>query len=195
MPTVYYISHPEVIIDPTIPVPQWDLSELGQQRLEKLLEQPWLVEIQAVYCSQEQKALTTARRIAEFLRIETIAYAELGEIDRSATGYLPRAELEPVVAALFSRPTESICGWERAWDAQQRTITIIEEILTHLAPAHVDVIIVGHGGVGTLYLNHIEGDEINRQESAPGQGYYYAFDRQTRKLLHSWQPIDLIIEH
>ncbi len=48
---VYYISHPDVVKDPTIPVPRWPLSERGRARMTALLARPWVAEISAVYCS------------------------------------------------------------------------------------------------------------------------------------------------
>jgi broad specificity phosphatase PhoE len=191
MTTVYYISHPDVVIDPAVPIPDWDLSELGRQRLEILLSQPWITSIQAVYCSDEQKAKTTARRIASHLGLQAHILVELGEIDRSATGYLPREELEPVVAALYAHPEQSIRGWERASDAQRRIVDAIERILSRV-PEKATIAIVGHGGVGTLLLNHIKGKGISRADAPSGQGYYYAFVWEPRRLIHAWKPIDVV---
>lgn len=191
MTVVYYISHPEVVMDPSIPIPQWDLSELGRQRLEAMLKQPWLKAVQAIYCSNEQKAKSAARRIAEHLGLEAQIVETLGEIDRSSTGYLPRPELEPVVEALYSHPYEHIRGWERAVDAQQRNIGTLGQIISRLS-GDITIAIVGHGGVGTLLLNFIKGSQITRADAPPGQGYYYAFIWETRRLLHAWKPIDQI---
>jgi broad specificity phosphatase PhoE len=191
MTLIYYISHPEVDIDLSIPIPQWDLSELGRQRLEAMLRQPWLKSIEAIYCSNEQKAKSAARRIAAHLGLQEQVVEALGEIDRSSTGYLPRHELEPVVATLYAQPEQSVRGWERAVDAQQRTIRALEQIIAEL-PENTIITVVGHGGVGTLLLNFIKGTPITRTDAPPGQGYYYAFAWETRQLLHGWRPIDQI---
>ena len=52
-----------------------------------------------------------------------------------------------------------------------------------------DVAIVSHGGVGTLLLCHLKGTAIHRAEDQPGQGHWYAFDRDTRAVLHGWRPL------
>ena len=189
MTTVYYISHPDVIIDPHISIPQWDLSPLGRQKLEKLLTQPWLETIRSIYCSDEHKARSAAGRIAQQLGLGTQIVPELGEIDRSATGYLERAELEPVVEAFYAHPAQSIRGWERAIDAQQRTILAVSRIVSQTLPES-PIAIVGHGGVGTLLLNYLKNVAISRADAPPGQGYYYAFIWETRLLLHPWKAID-----
>jgi hypothetical protein len=87
---VYFITHPDVVIDPEVPVPQWHLSQRGRERMKKLLAQPWVEGIGAVYCSTEQKAIDGAEILAAHLSIGYEMVEELGEIDRSATGYLPR---------------------------------------------------------------------------------------------------------
>jgi hypothetical protein len=38
----YYLTHPQVEIDPDRPVPLWRLSALGRERLRAILGRPWL---------------------------------------------------------------------------------------------------------------------------------------------------------
>ena len=58
---VYFITHPEVVIDPAVPVPQWPLSARGRERMEQLLARDWARRIAAtIYCSTEQKAIDGA---------------------------------------------------------------------------------------------------------------------------------------
>ena len=37
MATVYFVTHPEVVVDPQIPVPDWGLSPVGWKRIEACL--------------------------------------------------------------------------------------------------------------------------------------------------------------
>ncbi len=189
MATIYFISHPEVHIDRKIPVPQWDLSAEGYRRLELLLRQPWIGGLGAVFSSNERKAQTAARRLAEHSGLEVRYLEELGEMDRSATGMLEPPEFNQVVEAFFARPHESVRGWERAVDAQGRIVAAVERVIEQ-SPPERDVAIVSHGGVGTLLLTRLKGAAINRAEDQPGQGHYFAFDRDSRELLHGWKPID-----
>ena len=46
----------------------------------------------------------------------------LGENDRSATSYLPKAEFDVVANPVLSTTEESIPSWERAIDAQRRIV-------------------------------------------------------------------------
>ncbi len=189
MENVYFISHPEVIIDKLTPIPEWDLSPVGLERLERLLEKPWILEIGAIYASNERKAVTTAKRIAERLQLPITYMEELGETDRSSTGFLePMTEFEQAVEAFFAHPEQNVHGWENAVSAQKRIVAIVEEVLQQ-ARAGANIAIVSHGGVGALLISYLKGTPINRVEDQPGQGHYFVFERDTKKLLHTWQSI------
>src|SRR5277367_4169023 len=119
MSIVHFITHPEVVIDRAIPVPDWPLSPMGRERMRRAtLEQPWFRDIRTLFSSAERKARDAAAIIAEYLSLQPAVIDDLGENDRSATGYLPRQEFEAVADEFFARPQQSVRGWERAADAQ-----------------------------------------------------------------------------
>ncbi len=120
MTTVYIITHPDVSIDPDVPVPRWPLSERGVERMRALLNQPWISDITAIYCSTEQKAIDGAAVLAKHLALPVRQVAELGENDRSATGFLPPDEFQATADQFFAHPHTSIRGWETAAAAQRR---------------------------------------------------------------------------
>src|SRR5918996_613042 len=142
---LYFITHPNVVISRDVPVPRWPLSELGLARMRKGLQQPWVKDITAVYCSTEQKAIDGARILADHLSIPFRQVEDLGENDRSSTGFLPPDEFERVADQFFANPEVSIRGWERAADAQARVVRAVEG----LAPTNGAIAIVSHGAVGT----------------------------------------------
>ncbi len=189
MTHVYFISHPEVIIDRQIPVPQWDLSARGRERLDVLIRQPWVPSIRALFSSTEQKAKTTAAGIAAAHGLTVQYDHDLGEMDRSSTGMLEPDQFDRVVADFFADPHTSVLGWERAIDAEQRIVSTVDRLLHHTAPDD-PVAIVSHGGVGTLLLSHLKGTPITRADDQPGQGHYFVFTKDTRTLIHAWHPID-----
>ena len=90
MGLVYVTTHPDVTIDSAVPVPRWPLSARGRVRMKRLVAQPWIEGISAICCSTEQKAVDGAEILARYLGIGYEMVEELGEIDRSATGYLPQ---------------------------------------------------------------------------------------------------------
>jgi broad specificity phosphatase PhoE len=118
--------------------------------------------------------------------------AELGENDRSATGYLPRSEFEIVANLFFAHPERSARGWERAIDAQRRIVSAVNRVLVASTKCAGNIAIVSHGGVGALLLCHLRGEAISREHDQPlnNGGNYYAFDAETRDLIHGWLRID-----
>jgi broad specificity phosphatase PhoE len=159
--------------------------------MNKLLAQPWMDSISSVYCSMEQKAIDGAEVLARHLTIGYEMIEELGEIDRSATGYLPKEEHATTAEAFFAHPEMSIRGWEKAVDAQRRIVRTVERVIGG-DKGEGNIAIVSHGGVGTLYLCHLKGRPISWGERQPGGsgGNYYCFEAQSKALRHGWKPID-----
>lgn len=190
-PSFYFITHPNVVVGKDVPVPRWPLSELGQARMRNGLQQPWVKELAAIYCSTEQKAIDGARILADHLNLAFAEIPELGENDRSATGYLPPAEFESMADAFFASPSVSVRGWERALDAQRRIVQAVNEIARAGSAAH-SVAIVSHGAVGTLLYCHLAGLAIDRRwDQAPnGGGNYFRFTLEPRKVFSGWRAID-----
>jgi broad specificity phosphatase PhoE len=188
---IYFITHPDVVIDPVIPVPQWPLSERGRNRMQCLLSRTWIAHVEALYCSTEQKALDGAALLSEALGIPFHQVAALGENDRAATGYLPKTEFEATVDAFFARPYESIRGWERAIDAQGRIVGAVAQ-LASTAPGADSIAVVSHGGVGALLLCYLTGVPISRMAEQPGVsgGNYFLFHMPKGILVHGWTPIE-----
>lgn len=120
---------------------------------------------------------------------------DLGENDRSATGYLPRAAFEAMADAFFAEPEVSVRGWERAADAQARIVAAVRAVIATTFPPG-DIAIVSHGAVGALLLGHLSGRSIDRSLDQPAGngGNFFAFDRETRRLRHGWMPIDSDID-
>jgi broad specificity phosphatase PhoE len=112
---------------------------------------------------------------------------DLGENDRSATGYLPPDEFERTADAFFARPEESCRGWERAIDAQRQIREAVERIL--LRHGNGDAAIVAHGAVGTLLLCSCLGMRIDRAADQPFQGHYWAAGLPELRVRHGWRPI------
>jgi broad specificity phosphatase PhoE len=190
---VFFITHPDVAIDPTVPVPDWPLNGRGQARMRAMTDHAWTKAVRHIFASSEQKARDAAQLLAEVLGLDGYTVIDgLGENDRSATGYLGKEEFEATADAFFARPQESVRGWERAADAQVRIIRAVEQALLQ-APVHETIAIVGHGGTGTLLYCHLAGLPIDRRcdQPATNGGNWFAFDRSTRKLLHpGWRLID-----
>ena len=151
---------------------------------------PWLAGVRSLFTSRERKATDAAGLRAERLGVGPVAIEGLGENDRSATGYLPKAEFEAVADEFFARPEQSVRGWERAADAQRRIVGAVERAMVLAAGG--DIAIVSHGGVGALLLCHLNGVPISRDADQPGGGggHVFSFDRASRRVLTGWRRIE-----
>jgi broad specificity phosphatase PhoE len=185
MPIGFFITHPDVTVDPAVPVPAWRLSARGIARMRAFSGDAALAGLSAVWSSAEAKAIEAAGLMAAGFGLGIRVDPRLGENDRSATGFLPPPEFERTADAFFARPDESIRGWERAVDAQARVIGALDAIIaTH---REGDLAIVAHGGVGTLLLCHLLGEPISRRRDQPFQGHFFALDLASREILHGWR--------
>ncbi|GGF76843.1 phosphoglycerate mutase [Azorhizobium oxalatiphilum] len=183
-----YVSHPQVQVDPAVPVPDWGLSPLGRARAGALAGEPWLMVYGRVISSTEEKAKETAGILATALGLPVEVRDDLHENDRSATGYLPEAEFQQVADAFFANPHTSVRGWERAQDAQDR---IVAGVMLALAEApRTPTLFVGHGGVGTLLLCHLAGYAISRVHDQPPVGGGCWFRQTATETPDRWRPLE-----
>jgi len=189
--TLYFITHPNVVISRDVPVPRWPLSELGKKRMRAGLAQPWIREVTAIYCSTEQKAIDGAEILAQHLGLGFAETPELGENDRSATGFLPPDEFERVADEFFGSPDKSVRGWERAVVAQSRIVGAVNTLAAKDQTSGA-IAIVSHGAVGTLLYCHLAGEPIDRRRDQPpnGGGNYYGFTLSPRAVHSWWRAID-----
>jgi broad specificity phosphatase PhoE len=189
--SVYFVTHPNVVISRDVPVPQWPLSELGRARMTRGLAQPWLRGVTSIYSSTERKAIDGAQIMADHLRLCFTPILELGENDRSSTGFLPPDEFEAVADEFFAKPTISVRGWERAVDAQSRVVSVIARLIAAEETAG-SIAIVAHGAVGALLFCQLSGHAIDRRYDQPanGGGNYFHFSLEPCVVHSGWLPFD-----
>lgn len=187
MASLFFITHPEVVIDPLTPVERWRLSDAGVARMRAFLASPMLDEVTAVWASTEAKAIEAAGLLAARFGIGVAVDRDLGENDRSATGFLPPKEFEAVADAFFADPARNVRGWESAADAQIRVRRAAERILARRGGG--DIAIVSHGAVGTLLLCSYLGLPISRAFDQPFQGHFWTATLPDLTIQHRWRPI------
>lgn len=186
---VRYLTHPEVRIDPAVPVPSWGLNDVGRARVFALIEAGWLSGTTEIVSSGERKAVETAQPIADALGVTLDVREGMHENDRSSTGFLEASDFERVADEFFAHPTASVRGWEQAVDAQGRIVREVETILAR--PSDGDVLLVGHGAVGTLLFCHYSDLSISRvHDQQEGGGCYFSFSKEGRRVLHPWRRME-----
>lgn len=190
MNAIIFITHPEVVIDPAVPVPRWPLSKVGRSRMEAFAAALAGRPVAAVWSSDEQKALDGAEILAQRLSAPHHVDPGLGENDRSATGYIAPPEFWEVVEEFFANPDVSVRGWETARHAQDRIVAALHRVDAASPPGLV--LVVAHGGVGALLTAHLQNVTIG-QEDRPGHsggGCYLVLDRDPVRLRETWRAVE-----
>lgn len=189
MRRVFYLTHPQVRIDPAVPVPAWSLSETGRARAARAGQAAWARGVRTIVSSGETKAIETASIIGAALGVAPRVRADMHENDRSSTGYLEAAAFEAMADAFFANPDARVEGWESARAAQARIAAAAEEEIARDEPG--DLMFVGHGAVGTLWYCRLAGAAISRAHDQPaGGGHVYCLDAATRRALHGWLALE-----
>ena len=86
-----YVTHPEVVQDPAVPVPQWSLSPLGRSRADRFAKHPLALGLRRIVSSPETKA----RELADLTRAANRANATVYTID--PRGLVGGAEMDDEV--------------------------------------------------------------------------------------------------
>lgn len=189
-----YVTHPQVVIDPAVPVPQWHLSSLGRDRARRFARHPVALAARHIVSSTETKAEELARLLAAFSGASVEFGDSFGENDRSSTGFVPAERFEELADAFFANPDHSVEGWETAAAAQRRIVAAVNEVLER-HDASQPLLFAGHGAVGTLLKCHLDNRAIDRREDqANGGGNLFAFRLSDRKLLLDWLPMERLPE-
>ncbi len=159
--------------------------------MREFLRLPWVAEIGAVFSSTERKATDSARHLANHLSLPINEMPELGENDRSSTGYLPVHEFEQAADAFFAEPHRSVRGWERAADAQARVVAAANKV-SAATRGLTAVAIFSHGAVGTLLYCHLARQPISRRFDQPpnGGGNYFTYSSSPAVPPSRWRAID-----
>ena len=158
-----YVTHPQVVMDPSVPVPLWGLSPEGEERARAFARHPLVKGVRNIVSSTERKAIELAQAMAVGARAPFTSEHEFGENDRSSTGYVSAERFEQLADAFFARPDDSVEGWEPAREAQARIAGAFEAAIG-LHDITRPIAFAGHGAVGTLLKCFLDGREIARSE-------------------------------
>ncbi len=176
MKTIYFITHPDVTVEPKVHPKEWHISPQGKNRVDSLTQEHFWRYVQYIFTSSECRALETGEIIHEKHNIAIQQFEELQEQRRSTTNYfLSLAELASTMRMFFSRPKESIRGWESASEAQRRIVSAIDS-LVELYPGYETVAIVSHGIVGSLLRSYLMKHPIEESLCQDKIGSYIQID-------------------
>ena len=148
---MYFITHPEIIPDPSLPLSLWDYSDSGAERWEKILKKLWIKNIEKIYSSPQQRARKAAQQMADELHYELHVRDDLDAVGGSNPEKLSPEARAAGMQLFYKFPQQNMNGWEKATDAQKRIIHAIEEILKE-SPGLEHVAVVCHEDLGNLLI-------------------------------------------
>lgn len=159
--------------------------------MNRMLAHRWVEELSSVYCSDEQKAIDGAEILGRHTGIDIRQVKDLGENDRSSTGFLEPAIFESTADQFFASPEQSVQGWETAIDAQSRIVEAVRKIERE-DTATGSIAIISHGAVGTLLYCFLADKAIDRRWDQPGSGggNYLKLQFEPTMKCDWWQPVD-----
>lgn len=189
MTRILYLSHPEVKIDPQAPVSEWELSCLGRRRLRAAIARGWPGRGWRLIVSPEVKAQQTAEMLSNAFALPLHTHPDMGEVDRSATGYVDPVQHKALAKALFAQPQTSVEGWESADTAQTRITKAFHEVLAEVSD---NMIFVGHGAVGSFLWCALTKTPITPAMDQPRGGSFWAGSMSLAGFapLHPWRALE-----
>ncbi|MEM7599722.1 MAG: histidine phosphatase family protein, partial [Pseudomonadota bacterium] len=106
----------------------------------------------------------------------------------------PGPAFEALANAFFADPETSTQGWERAVDAQARITAAIDRLNAAAPPG--DILVVGHGAVGTLLYCARAGLPISRthDQGPGGGGNVITYDRVSGAPFSRWKAMESLSE-
>jgi broad specificity phosphatase PhoE len=145
------VRHSRPRIDENTPPPDWELSEEGRALATRLADALVALRPDAIFTSDEPKALQTAEALASRLGLRLTTMRELREHDRTGEPFLPSdQEFQRELQKLFNRPAERVYGRESAQEALRRFEAAVQRITDQ--PSIERPIIVTHATVLSLYV-------------------------------------------
>jgi broad specificity phosphatase PhoE len=185
MTKLIFITHPDVIIDKDIPIDKWKLSPDGLETVERLSSESFWSEVEIIYSSSEPKAST----VAEIIALKSHVPLAKEYKKECLCEVLHRTFIEPDLYAVavekwYLDPTGHPQGWESVNEAQKRIVACVSEIM--LQNRDKTVVIVGHGGTGTLLKCFIKGVSPSYQEDPQQTGKYLICNWGEKEVITEW---------
>ena len=122
------------------------LTALGREQAHAVVDALAGVDIDAVYASDLDRAVETARPLADARRLEVLCDSDLREIDQGEWTGLPVSEIKALWPERWgpARHYTRRPGGEAPWEVRARAL----EALARVAKEHPDstVVVVSHGG-------------------------------------------------
>jgi broad specificity phosphatase PhoE len=145
------VKHAMPVVTPGAAPSTWPLSPEGWSAAAALGRRLAAYDPVALIASGEEKARDTARSMGEVLGLAAGQDAGLAEHLNETGDFLPRAEIEARIEALFARPEELVHGEETGDQARERFAAAIAR--QRMVYPTGTLVLVAHGRVIALWAS------------------------------------------
>ncbi len=149
--TLVLVKHSEPVLEPGVAPNRWRLSGRGRRGSVLLGEYLARYRPGVVVCSEEPKAVETARLAAVRLGVDHLTFHGLHEHDRTGAPFLGDEGFERAARTFFERPNELLWGNETAEQALGRFDGAVRVVLDSREEEEA-VAVVTHGTVISLFV-------------------------------------------
>ena len=149
------VRHSLPAISSRTPASQWQLSEEGRRRCERLADLLAPHRPGAIFTSTEPKAIETGQIVGRLLGIPVEAAPDLHEHVRPGTDLDTVEQFQTKVAQLLQHPSESAFGAETGAEARERFSAALHDVMRQRPNGNLSI--VSHGTVMTLFVARAAG--------------------------------------
>lgn len=176
------VKHSLPKIVETVPAREWNLSNEGRLRAQRLAERLSQHQPELIISSIEPKAKETAEIIAKKHKFEFQIVNGLHEHDRSNTPYLSQNVFKSAIREFFENPDDLVFGSETANECHTRFDQAVRYILKHYRDKRITI--VAHGTVISLFVSRITGISDLSLWKELGLPSIIVLDMQSNSLVH-----------
>ncbi|MGD8903036.1 MAG: histidine phosphatase family protein [Anaerolineae bacterium] len=151
------VRHSLPVISSKQPASQWQLSDEGRRRCERLAELLAPHRPGAIVTSTEPKAIETGQIVGKQLGIPVEAAPDLHEHERPGTDLDTVEQFQAKVGRLLQHPDEQVFGVETGDEARERFNAAVCEVMRQHPGGNLAI--VSHGTVITLFVARAAGIE------------------------------------
>jgi len=183
MKPLIFVKHslPEIVED--VPAREWNLSDVGRLRAQRLADELIRYHPDVIFSSPEPKAIQTAEIVAETFSLSFQQIEGLHEHDRSNAPFCTPEEFQKLVREFFVQPDTLVFGAETAVQALSRFRQAVDGVLD--LSENKTTTIVSHGTVISLYTAWLTGCNGYDLWQKLGLPSFVTLDVQSKRLLET----------
>lgn len=185
---IVFIRHSKSLVNPSVPINTWGLSEEGVILAKKINKLEVIRTLDIVYSSLQPKALETSILATKDFGIPIKTDDRLTETSSFTNKFVGQEQLEKNTKAYYSDKDLSINGGETYNEALNRFTDALEEIT--MAESHkANVGIVSHGNILTAFSSQYTDKDVYKLAEDMKQPDIAVFNWNTKQFINSFGDI------